>query len=786
MSSSSDESLVVFVVLVIIAICFKYIAIAAGIGLVLFGLFHLFKWLYIGWTKESKADPLFTSAAKDAAKKHSFDIHAFQSRNAISDERMRYILIQLELAGVFSDNKVLVENQWKLHSVFRAINAEDDYFLSKVNEQVFRLQENLDKQIALETDDLSKSILSSLRNNIKSGLEVDYLSSKLNAIQTYASQGELDSLSEKISKETSVTESLNVSEDTATLSLFDSFTSILDSISSSRIWDAGHRALKIEQGSFLNIMINGEERMVPVIDLNDRRLYFYPSFVIIANYTGRICSSIHTLSYASNVVYTRSFTESRGRWFNSNDAKVSYTTWLHTRRDGAPDMRYSYNPSIAVYQFYEAKLSGLNLSIISGSHSVIDNIKTAFSFLQGVDTSSRSVSRSSFIFEFLGIHDWKDVPPSEIKLEDSSIFPDWAHTYVYSRTAVLDAERSIQEAYKAIRSAFLDGTYYDLSDPEKTNYGFVLFFDLFEAYSNGKSDIQKLCKELDILTISCGKTEKYLKKTFDSIFKRESIPQVDKDFAATYFCFSGTDENVVSTAGCVGNLFEKGIDTRGELEDSPVSHTKGDLEKRADDNLSNNPDNETHLPGRNTLSIEEYRELRQKKKVISNIIQSLSYVGEQSQAKKAQEIDSIVGEIRERNNNHPIQRDISKSISVTPNQRLQSKKEQHVQKQRMDVSLKNDLVNAVLACKMRRGESQCLNLVNTLHNMCNPMTVKTSKEYYRRLREAIRGLRYAKGNKEIAPVLDYILYCKMNDVSDVSLMALVGSKFPSMYRKIEG
>lgn len=89
MSIGSDESLVVFVILVIVAICFKYIAIAAGICFLLYGLYHLFKWLYIGWTKESKADPLFTSAAKEAAKKHSFDSHAFQDRNAISDLERR-------------------------------------------------------------------------------------------------------------------------------------------------------------------------------------------------------------------------------------------------------------------------------------------------------------------------------------------------------------------------------------------------------------------------------------------------------------------------------------------------------------------------------------------------------------------------------------------------------------------------------------------------------------------------------------------------------------------------
>ena len=729
MSSSSDETLVLFVVLVIVAICFKYIAIAAGIGLVLFGLFHLFKWLYIGWTNESKADPLFSAAAKEAAKKHSFDAHAFQSRNGIGDDRMRFILIQLELAGVFSDNKVLVANQWELHSIFRAINAENDFFLFIVNERVLLLQENLDKQIATETDELSRSLLSSLRNSIRSGLVVDYLSSKLKAIQTYASQGELDILSDQISKESSVSESVNVNEDATTIALFDSFSSVLDGISGNRIWDSSHRELSIDLGSFLHILINGEEKLVPAIDLNDRRIYFYPSFVIIANFTGRICSSIDTISYNSIEARTRSFTIKRESWFNSSDAKVSYTTWLHTRRDGAPDMRYNYNPSISYYQFYEAQISGISLNILSGNHFVIDSIRRAFSMLQGVDTSTRLISRVSSEFEFLGIHDWKDVPPSEIQLEDSSVFPDWAHTYVYSKVAILDAGNDIREAYKTIRSAFFDGTYYDLSDPEKTNYAFVLFFDLFEAYSAGKSDIQKLCKELDVLTISCGKTEKYLKKTFDNVFKSKLIPQADKEFAAEYFCFK--DKEVVASAEYASNLFEEKIETKENIEALPIPREKGAVAERSKDAAQLMRENEAlHLEPK-LLSIAEYREKKQKEELISGIIQGLSKTVKKNQAAGTPIREAKRTPLQEWQTYRQNRTDVSQSIPIVPKQKPQSKKKEHNQKQRMDISLKNDLLNAVMACQMQRGESQCLNLANTLHNRCNPNTVKSSKEYYR-------------------------------------------------------
>lgn len=104
-------------------------------------------------------------------------------------------------------------------------------------------------------------------------------------------------------------------------------------------------------------------------------------------------------------------------------------------------------------------------------------------------------------------------------------------------------------------------------------------------------------------------------------------------------------------------------------------------------------------------------------------------------------------------------------------------------KQSLDVNLKNDLMNAILACQMRRGESQCLELANSLHSCCDLAEIKSGMEYYSKLRNAMGNFRYAKGFQEIAPVMDYILYCKKNGVSNVSLKALVGTKFPSRYRK---
>lgn len=753
MSSSSDETLgAIVVVLVIIVICIKYIAIVAGIGLVLFGLFHLFKYLYIGRVDSAKADPLFTKAAKEAVKKNGFDEHRFQQENALSNERMRFLLTQLDLAGIYSEKKTLVANQWELHSVFRVINADKDYFLDQIYDRAHRLQEDVDKQIKVESDKLSLLLLSSLRKSIRNEFVIDYLSLKLQAIQAYAAQGEIDSLAELINRESSTCGSIGVSESRTTMELFHSFCSNLGNDSSTKVWDSSHKELKIEHRSFLHILVNDEELLVPHLDLNKRSFYFYPSFIIIASYSGNICNSFQVVSYDNVEVRNRSLTNSRAKWFNSGDAEVAYTTWLHTRRDGGPDLRYSYNPTITYYQFYEAHLSGLNLTVLSGKYSAISSIKEAFSIIKRVDASSRAVSETLTRFEFLGEHEWKELPPSDIKLAGDFSFPEWEHTYIYSRTAILDASKEIQEAYKSIRRAFLDGVYYDLSDTTRTNYGFVLFYDLFEAYLVGKSDIEKLCKELDVLSISCGETERFIKITFEDVFKRESIPQYDKDFASAYFCFT-KDEDEVDGFGLRGKT-----DSLFANESVTNENVDGNSLKNQDDEAcmeKNEPRvcSVTSLhQGAKAQSLDESREKKKKDNILSSIVYGLSTTASDTNRSSA---------------------DVKGNV----------KKKTKPQKQRIDISMKNDLTNAILACQMRRGENACLDLVEALHKASNLTGLKSSREYYSRLKSTMDGFHYSKGVKEYAPVVKYILSCKMNDVSDVSLMALVGTKFPALFRK---
>lgn len=531
----SDGLIAIVAVIALVVMALKYIAIAAGIGLALVGLFFLFKWLYIGWIKDSKADPLFTQAAKEAAKKKIFNSRDFQQRNSLDDDRIKFISAQLYYADIISDNGVLVENQWQLHSIFRQINANESFFETAINDRASLVQQIIEQQIKKESNELTISLLTALRKNIKGEMLIDYLSLKQKVYKDSASQDEIDAITKQINEYADAYEFVNIIEKEKTLEVFESFCSLLDGIHGTRIWSSKHHELTIQRRSFKTVHINGDAIEVPYIDNKEIGFYFYPSFVIITNQKELFTQSLRVCNYCDIEIKTRSYTESKGSWFKSEDAVVAYTTWLHTRKNGSPDLRYSYNPSTTYYHFYSASLSGLRIEIISGNRKAIERIENAF-FITGNNSAlSRQVSLSDSDFAYLGEHNWKEVSPSGLRLADASMFPAWQPTEITSRTAISSAENSIQKAYSVIRNDFLNGKYYDLSEMDKANYGFVLFFDLISAYNNGCSDIQTLCKELDVLTISCGKTEKLIKSSLEKCFKYGSKPQEDKVFAAAYF-----------------------------------------------------------------------------------------------------------------------------------------------------------------------------------------------------------------------------------------------------------
>lgn len=378
MKGGGTEGLIaIVVILVIIGYALMYVAIAAGIGLALFGLFLLCKWLLIGWTKKTKADPLFTTAAKEAVKNKEFDRKGFAEKHSLSYERVRFITRQLKLAGVMDGCEVIIDKQWNLRPIFKSINDADDFFLSRIQEETTNVLASIDNQKDQESNAELLSVIESIRGKAEAGMKLSYLKAKLLAIHDYADQSEIDAVSQLINNITANGDEIDIFEENETMQRFEDFSSYLTNTSSAKIWNGSHVLIDIAQDSFCDIHINGKPCEVPMITNCKVESFFYPSFVIVFRHYSHD-NSFRVFDYRQFKVTNSSFSEPLSPWFDANDASVAYRTWLHSRVNGGPDLRYKNNPSTAYYSFYKAVISPVGLEVISGNASVTDNINKAF------------------------------------------------------------------------------------------------------------------------------------------------------------------------------------------------------------------------------------------------------------------------------------------------------------------------------------------------------------------------------------------------------------------------
>lgn len=378
MKGGGIEGLIaIVVILVIFGSILMYVAVAAGIGLVLFGLFLLCKWLFIGWTKKTKADPLFTTAAKEAVKNKGFDRKGFAKKHSLSYERVKFIITQLRLAGVMDGCEVLIDKQWNLRPVFKSINDADDFFLARIQEETNSVLASIDNQKDNESNAELISVIESIRSNADARMKLSYLKAKLLAFHDYADQSEIDAVSQLINNISASGGEIDFSEEDETMQRFEEFSSYLTNTSSAKIWNGSHVLIDIAQDSFCDIHINGKPCEVPMIADCKVESFFYPSFVIVLRRYSPD-NSFHVFDYRQFKVTNSSFSEPLSPWFDANDASVAYRTWLHSRVTGGPDLRYKNNPSTAYYSFYKAVISPVGIEVISGNASVTENIKKAF------------------------------------------------------------------------------------------------------------------------------------------------------------------------------------------------------------------------------------------------------------------------------------------------------------------------------------------------------------------------------------------------------------------------
>ena len=390
----SEGLIAIVVILVLIGTALMYVAIAAGIGLALYGLFLLFRWLFIGWTKKSKADPLFTKAAKTAVKKKYFVRHDFAERYSLSDERIKFIIMQLRISGVLDGSSVLIDKQWGLHSIIRAINSEEDFFMARIQEEVDCIISSIDEQIKTESDPDILFVLESIKAKAEIGMKINYLRTKLIAIRDYAEQSDINEVQRQINDLYAQSEIIDIFEEKDAMQLFDEFESHINTITSAKVWNTNHQRIDISQDSFCDIHINGKTREVPFIAADSVEVFFYPSFIVLFHRRSE-SRALQVVDYYPISVKTSSFTEPPSTWFDANDATVAYHTWLHSRVNGGPDLRYKNNPSTPYYSFYKASISPIGIEVVSGSSSINDEIKKAFKSIKPQSTSRKNPIRDT-------------------------------------------------------------------------------------------------------------------------------------------------------------------------------------------------------------------------------------------------------------------------------------------------------------------------------------------------------------------------------------------------------
>ncbi|MBO6247430.1 MAG: hypothetical protein J6N54_01300, partial [Bacteroidales bacterium] len=317
--------------------------------------------------------------------------HDFAVKHSLSDERMKYIITQLRIAGVLDGCSVLIDKQWELHSVFKSINSEKDFFLSRIQSGIGSVVTAIEDQIKIEVDPDVISVLESIKANAEIGIQTNYLKTKLLALRDYADQNEIDEVQSQISALSSQGSIIDIFEEDGVMQRFDEFESYFMNATSAKTWNASHQRIDISQESFGNFHINGQFREVPFLADNGVEVYFYPSFAAIYRRNSD-SQAFQLVTYLSIRSTSSSFTERPSSWFNESDAMAAYRTWLHSRVNGGPDLRYKNNPSTPHYSFYKVAISPIEIEILSGSSSIIDDIKKAFAIIKPQLSVSRDVT----------------------------------------------------------------------------------------------------------------------------------------------------------------------------------------------------------------------------------------------------------------------------------------------------------------------------------------------------------------------------------------------------------
>ena len=385
--------------------------------------------LYVGSVKNPSADPLFAKAAKYVTNKQKKSVSELSAYLSVDEKRVRFICKQLELANILDGDQVLVHSKWKLGKIFREINKDEHYFESRIKSRIkedhSQRQLQITNQLKTERDPRTIQLLNTYKDHLQ---EFEYLHYLIEEQASGASTGNSEQIKEI--EESCNHDAIDCSVDSEHVKAFEKFSAALLAINEGKVWNGEHQLMRCKKENLPFLRCNGNIFYVPSFQASpNRRCYFYPSFIIVLNKGKAGNWFIRCIEYKDvKIKYKTSYLE-KASWFNEKDANVAFHNYLHTRADGGPDLRYSYNPSIPYYSFIQATWSTpLNIRMIFPYSDKIKKIQLTLTDLKK-NCSPQKTIRSSI--ETISKGERKEKDPLALSLHsDDEIYKKISRTIV--------------------------------------------------------------------------------------------------------------------------------------------------------------------------------------------------------------------------------------------------------------------------------------------------------------------------------------------------------------------
>ena len=382
MSKGIGGLVLVAIILYILYYAAIVVAILIAVSLVGWLSYISVRHLYVGSVKNPSADPLFAKAAKYVTNKQKKSVSELSAYLSVDEKRVRFICKQLELANILDGDQVLVHSKWKLGKIFREINKDEHYFESRIKSRIkedhSQRQLQITNQLKTERDPRTIQLLNTYKDHLQEFEYLHYL------IEEQASGASTDN-SEQIREleESCNHDAIDCSVDSEHGKAFEKFSAALLNINEGKVWNSEHQCIRCKKENLQFLRCGENDYYVPCFQASaKKRCYFYPSFVVILNKGMSTDWFMKCIDYKDIYINSESFHTAESTWFREHDANVAFHTYLHTRIDGGPDLRYSYNPSIAYYKFIQAKWTALDITMIFPYADKLNNIKAALTELK--------------------------------------------------------------------------------------------------------------------------------------------------------------------------------------------------------------------------------------------------------------------------------------------------------------------------------------------------------------------------------------------------------------------